>query len=138
MDRDAVAFVASIESFAKAQKIPVITFQKDSARTISPLATGPNSLKMKAWSSSARPRRKLPCSAPRSDISNRAARAIPGLCGLGLRLALFYTRTYVSVLRPGLSQVVSPKPPGDIPLRLHFDKVTEAIEQWCRDAKLAA
>jgi hypothetical protein len=56
----------------------------------------------------------------------------------GLRLALFYTRTYVSLLRPGLSQIVSAKPPGDARLRSHFDKVTEAVEQWCRDAKLAA
>ena len=56
----------------------------------------------------------------------------------GLRLALFYTRTYVSVLRPGLSHIVSAQPPGDTRLRSHFDKTTEAIEQWCRDAKLAA
>lgn len=56
----------------------------------------------------------------------------------GLRLALFYTRAYVSLLRPGLSQILSPKPPGDTRLRTHFDKVTEAVEQWCRDAKLAA
>ena len=56
----------------------------------------------------------------------------------GLRVALFYTRTYVSVLRPGLSHIVSAQPPGDTRLRSHFDKTTEAIEQWCRDAKLAA
>ena len=56
----------------------------------------------------------------------------------GLRLALFYTRVYVSVLRPGLSQIVSPKAPGDKRLRLHFDKATEAVQRWCRDAKLAA
>jgi hypothetical protein len=56
----------------------------------------------------------------------------------GLRIALFYTRTYVSVLRPGLSQIVSLKPPADTRLRRHFDKATEAIQQWCRDAKLAA
>ena len=56
----------------------------------------------------------------------------------GSRIALFYTRTYVSVLRPGLSQIVSPKPQGDTRLRSYFDKATEAIQQWCRDAKLAA
>ncbi len=56
----------------------------------------------------------------------------------GLRIALFFTRTYVSLLRPGLSQIVSPKPPGDTRLRSYFDKTTEAIQQWCRDAKLAA
>jgi len=56
----------------------------------------------------------------------------------GLRIALFYTRTYVSLLRPGLSQIAAPDPPGDNRLRSHFDKTSEAIEQWCRDAKLAA
>ena len=56
----------------------------------------------------------------------------------GLRIALFYTRSYVCLLRPGLSQIVPPKPPGDIRLRQYFDKATEAVEQWCRDAKLAA
>ena len=56
----------------------------------------------------------------------------------GLRIALFYTRAYGCLLRPGLSQIVSAKPPGDTRLRLYFDKATEAIQQWCRDAKLAA
>jgi hypothetical protein len=56
----------------------------------------------------------------------------------GLRLALFYTRSYASLLRPGLSQIVAAEPPGDTRLRRHFDKATEAIQEWCRDAKLAA
>ncbi len=56
----------------------------------------------------------------------------------GLRIALFYTRSYVCLLRPGLSQIVPQKPPGDTRLRTHFDKVTEAVVQWCREAKLAA
>jgi hypothetical protein len=42
------------------------------------------------------------------------------------------------VLRPGLSQIVSAQPPGDTRLRTHFDRVTEAVEQWCRETKLAA
>lgn len=56
----------------------------------------------------------------------------------GLRLALFYTRVYGCVLRPGLSQIAAEKPPGDARLRHHFDKATEAVERWCRDVKLAA
>jgi hypothetical protein len=56
----------------------------------------------------------------------------------GLRLALFYTRSYLCLLRPGLSQIMPAKPPGDTRLRIHFDKATEAIAQWCRDAKLVA
>jgi hypothetical protein len=60
------------------------------------------------------------------------------LTTFGLRLALFYTRSYSCLLRPGLSQIMAPAPPGDTRLRTHFDKATEAIHQWCRDAKLAA
>jgi hypothetical protein len=56
----------------------------------------------------------------------------------GLRLALFYTRSYRCLLRPGLSQIMAPEPPGDTRLRIHFDKATEAIKLWCREAKLAA
>jgi hypothetical protein len=56
----------------------------------------------------------------------------------GLRLALFYTRSYSCLLRPGLSQVMADKPPGDTRLRAHFDKAAEAIQQWCREAKLVA
>jgi hypothetical protein len=56
----------------------------------------------------------------------------------GLRLALFYTRCYICLLRPGLSQVLADQPPADTRLRIHFDKATAAIQRWCRDAKLAA
>ena len=56
----------------------------------------------------------------------------------GLRLALFYTRTYAALLRPGLSQIIAGKPPGDTRLRRYFDKAAEAVALWCRDAKLAA
>ena len=56
----------------------------------------------------------------------------------GLRLALFYTRSYGCLLRPALSQLVSNEPPGDVRLRFHFDQATEAVARWCRDAKLAA
>ncbi len=56
----------------------------------------------------------------------------------GLRLALFYTRSYLCLLRPGLSQIMALEPPGDTRLRTHFEKATAAIQQWSRDAKLAA
>lgn len=60
------------------------------------------------------------------------------LTTFGVRLALFYTRSYSCLLRPGLSQIMAAEPPGDNRLRIHFDKTTEAIQQWCRDEKLAA
>jgi len=56
----------------------------------------------------------------------------------GLRLALFYTRSYLCLLRPGLSQIMALEPPGDVRLRTHFEKASAAIQQWSRDAKLAA
>ena len=55
----------------------------------------------------------------------------------GLRLALFYTRSYLCLLRPGLSQIMALEPPGDSRLRSHFEKATAAIQLWCQDAKLA-
>ena len=58
----------------------------------------------------------------------------------GLRVALFFTRTYARVLRPGLSQVMSPSPPSDddSKLRRAFDHVAAAMDDLIRQASLAA
>lgn len=56
----------------------------------------------------------------------------------GLRVALFFTRTYTRVLRPGLAQAIPETIPGDSKLWLQFDKLNDAIDQWIRQAKLAA
>ena len=57
----------------------------------------------------------------------------------GLRTALFFTRTYARVLRPGLAHVL-PRAPT-IPtaaLRRAFDALERAMDRWCAEAKLAA
>jgi hypothetical protein len=57
---------------------------------------------------------------------------------LGLRTALFFTRTYVRVIRPGLSILVPKKAPSRCPLRSSFEALETAMDNWCQRAKLAA
>ncbi|MDQ2828461.1 MAG: hypothetical protein M3Y74_05360 [Chloroflexota bacterium] len=56
----------------------------------------------------------------------------------GLRTALFFTRVYARILRPGLARIVPAAPPGDLALRPYFDKVEGALDRWIDHAKLAA
>jgi hypothetical protein len=56
----------------------------------------------------------------------------------GLRTALFYTRVYARVLRPGLA-LVSPHAPDRHPhLTRAFEAAENAINRWCDQAKIAA
>jgi len=54
----------------------------------------------------------------------------------GLRTALFFTRVYARILRPGLARLAPAAPPGDTVLRPYFDKLEGAIERWIDQAKL--
>ena len=57
----------------------------------------------------------------------------------GLRIALFFTRTYTRVLRPGLAHVLPRAPTAPTAaLRRAFDALEAAMDRWCADAKLAA
>ncbi len=56
----------------------------------------------------------------------------------GLRTALFFTRVYARILRPGLARIAPTAPPGDPALRPYFDKVEGAIDRWIDQAKLVA
>ena len=56
----------------------------------------------------------------------------------GLRTALFFTRVYARILRPGLARITPLAPPGDTALRPYFDKLEVAIDQWIDHAQLAA
>jgi hypothetical protein len=57
----------------------------------------------------------------------------------GLRLALFFTRTYTRVLRPGLAHVLPRAPTAPTSaLRRAFDALEAAMDRWCAEAKLAA
>jgi hypothetical protein len=56
----------------------------------------------------------------------------------GLRLALFCTRTYARLLRPGLALILPETIPSNSPLRRQFDKLEVALKDWTEQAKLAA
>src|SRR5918992_6262878 len=53
----------------------------------------------------------------------------------GLRIALFFTRSYARVLRPGLSEVGGPELPQDTPLRRAFAQLERAMDQHVAQAK---
>jgi hypothetical protein len=75
------------------------------------------------------------CSAPveRIDGTHRYR-----VTDTGLRVALFFTRTYARVLRPGLAIVMPEARPGDSDLRRQFDKLEQVMDQFVAREKLAA
>ena len=56
----------------------------------------------------------------------------------GLKVAMFFSRTYTRLLRPGLAEITEPLARSGSPLRAAFDRVHSAIDQRCEDLKLAA
>lgn len=56
----------------------------------------------------------------------------------GFRIALFYTRTYARILRPGLAELFSPISSDPAPLRKSFDNLDVMVARFCDQAKLAA
>ena len=56
----------------------------------------------------------------------------------GLRIALFFTRTYARLLRPKLAQIMPEALPIASPLRAAFDRLTTAIDTCCNEERLAA
>jgi hypothetical protein len=56
----------------------------------------------------------------------------------GLRIALFFSRTYARLLRPKLAQIMPEAPPIASPLRSAFDRLTTEIDNCCREERLAA
>lgn len=57
---------------------------------------------------------------------------------LGFRTALFFTRTYARLIRPGIAQLVDPRSTADMRLRRPFEQIELAIDRWVVGAKLAA
>ena len=57
----------------------------------------------------------------------------------GLRVALFFSRTYARLLRPKLAEII-PKiaPPIQSPLRKAFDRLTAEIDACCQEERLVA
>jgi hypothetical protein len=56
----------------------------------------------------------------------------------GLRIALFFTRTYARLLRPKLAEIMSVGPPGNSTLRVAFDRLQAEIDRCCEVQKLVA
>jgi len=56
----------------------------------------------------------------------------------GLRTALFFTRVYARILRPGLARITPVAPPGDTALQPYFTRLEGALDRWIDQAKLAA
>jgi DNA-binding HxlR family transcriptional regulator len=57
---------------------------------------------------------------------------------LGFRAALFFTRTYARILRPGLTCVLPGQQTIDIKLQSYLDKITDHINRRIDQARLAA
>lgn len=60
------------------------------------------------------------------------------LTDFGFRVAVFCTRTYARILRPGLGLVLPATSSLPCPLRRSFDKLEQKINSWVDHAKLAA
>jgi hypothetical protein len=56
----------------------------------------------------------------------------------GWRTALFCSRTYTRILRPGLAQVIPEEALDDSRLRRRFDQLDAAIDQWLEEQKVPA
>jgi len=60
------------------------------------------------------------------------------LTDFGLRVTLFFTRTYARLLRPGLAHITAGSEMESSSLRRAFDQVESSIQQWIATEKLAA
>lgn len=56
----------------------------------------------------------------------------------GLRLALFFTRSYARVIRPGLTEVFAEPPLANAPLHRAFAHLEDAVNHYVDHAKLSA
>jgi hypothetical protein len=56
----------------------------------------------------------------------------------GLRIALFFSRTYARLLRPKLAEIMPAGPPGGSALRVTFDRLQAQIDASCTEQKLVA
>ncbi len=57
---------------------------------------------------------------------------------VGLRIALFFSRTYTRLLRPKLAEIMPASPPGNSLLRVAFDRLQTEIDRCCEEQKLVA
>ena len=57
---------------------------------------------------------------------------------VGLRIALFLTRTYARLLRPKLAEIMPVGPPAGSALRTAFERLQTEIDRCCEEQKLVA
>lgn len=69
-------------------------------------------------------------------IARQAGTHRYGVTELGLRVALFFTRSYARVLRPGLAEVIPEEAGEGTPLRRAFLALERAMDQYVAQAKL--
>jgi hypothetical protein len=55
-----------------------------------------------------------------------------------LRIALFFSRTYVRLLRPTLAEIMPQAPPSAARIRGAFDRLQSAIDECCQEQRLGA
>jgi hypothetical protein len=55
----------------------------------------------------------------------------------GLRVALFFTRVYARLFRPGFAAVMPDAIRDNNRLRQAFERFEHAMDQWCAKTKLA-
>jgi hypothetical protein len=60
------------------------------------------------------------------------------LTSFGLRAALFFTRTYDHLLRPGLGAILPTLSRSSTPLRRAFDKIDSEVSAWIAQTHIAA
>jgi hypothetical protein len=56
----------------------------------------------------------------------------------GLRIALFFSRTYARLLRPTLAEIMPQAPPSAARIRNAFDRLPSAIDECCQEQRLVA
>ena len=56
----------------------------------------------------------------------------------GLKMAMFYTRVYNRILRPGLSHLAPEVVVGNSVMHRRFTAMTNTINDFCNQAKLTA
>jgi hypothetical protein len=56
----------------------------------------------------------------------------------GLRIALFFSRTYARLLRPTLAEIMPEAPPTRKPIRVAFEKLQSVIDACCENQRLVA
>ena len=56
----------------------------------------------------------------------------------GMRVAMFFSRTYVRLLCPVLSDIMPQAAPSGSKLRKAFDRLQQQIDRQCQELKMAA